>query len=595
VTAFRGFPFEGATQPCFTYGTPAGEYVISRNGSTSLRLRRVNPPLNAPTLTDLGTVSIPSHSSPPDAPALGSGTPLDSVDHRPMNAVYRNGSVWTVHGVSVGGRSAIRWYEINPGTTSTVQVGTIDHASLSYIIGSIAVNANSDVALGFTGSNSSQFAAAYFTGRLASDPAGQTGPPVLYQAGLASYQRLDGGGRNRWGDYSLCSPDPNDPRRFWTVQEYADTPANTWVTRVAELEFPGFVDCNNNGVDDALDISNGTSNDCDGNGVPDECQPDCDNDGLPDVCEVDCNANGTPDDCEAFNDCNSNGIPDECDPDCDNDNIPDDCEPDCNANGTPDDCEGLPDCNNNGIPDECDLASGNSVDCNANGIPDECDEDCNGNGIVDECENFNDCNSNGIPDECELFDCDFDGIPDDCEDDCDNNGVPDDCESSPDCNNNGIHDACDISSGNSADVNGNGVPDECECGSLNYCQTSPNSVGSGALISATGSFSVSVNDTTMLATGLPPNQNGIFFYGAGQANAPFGNGRRCVGPPIVRLPLIQSNGAGNASFFLDMNNLPSNGQIDPNDNWNFQMWYRDPMGGGAAFNLTDGISITFCD
>jgi hypothetical protein len=48
-------------------------------------------------------------------------------------------------------------------------------------------------------------------------------------------------------------------------------------------------DCNDNGRDDAKDIALGTSADCDGNGVPDECQPceDCDGDGVLDVCEMD--------------------------------------------------------------------------------------------------------------------------------------------------------------------------------------------------------------------------------------------------------------------------------------------------------------------
>ena len=614
VTAFRGLPFEGALQTCFTYGSAPGEYVISRNGSSSLRLRRVNPPLTAPTLTNLGTVSIPSHSSPPDAPALGSSTPLDSVDHRLMNSVYRNGSVWTVHGVSVGGRSAIRWYEINPLTTSTVQVGTIDDPSLSYIMGSIAVNANSDVVLGFSGSNSSQFAGCYYTGRLASDAPGQVAPPVQYKAGEAAYERLDSFGRNRWGDYSLCSPDPDNDLQLWTVQEFATT-QNRWHTNIARLEFPGFVDCNNNGVDDSEDIANGTSEDCDGNGVPDECQPDCDGDTIPDACEVDCNANGTPDDCESFSDCNNNGIPDDCDPDCDNDGLPDDCETDCNNNGTPDDCEGLPDCDNDGIPDECE------PDCDSDGLPDDCEADCNNNGTPDDCESFTDCNSNGVPDECE-DDCDEDGIPDDCEDDCNQNGVPDECELIfPDCNNNGILDECepdcdgdgipddceddcntngvpddcDINNGTSQDVNGNGVPDECECFASNYCISASNSVGPGAIMAAMGSFSVSVNDTTLMASGLPNNQFGLFFYSSTQAQAPFGNGFRCVGPPIVRLPLTQSNGSGNASQFLDMNNLPSNGQINANEDWNFQFWYRDPMGGGAQFNTTDGLAVRFCE
>lgn len=46
-------------------------------------------------------------------------------------------------------------------------------------------------------------------------------------------------------------------------------------------------DCNNNGVDDATDIAMGTSEDCQPDGVPDECQlsgNDCNGDGRPDEC-----------------------------------------------------------------------------------------------------------------------------------------------------------------------------------------------------------------------------------------------------------------------------------------------------------------------
>ena len=45
--------------------------------------------------------------------------------------------------------------------------------------------------------------------------------------------------------------------------------------------------------------------------------------------------------------------------DCNGNGIPDECEPDCNANGVPDDCDiaqGISqDCQPNGIPDECDI------------------------------------------------------------------------------------------------------------------------------------------------------------------------------------------------------------------------------------------------
>ncbi|MFT7679568.1 MAG: hypothetical protein ACI8QC_003572, partial [Planctomycetota bacterium] len=449
LTAFRGFGFEGAIQPAVTFGNPGRQYFISRNNSSSLRLREITPPLTSPTLTDLGTVSIPSHSFPPDVDSMGSGVPLDSVDHRPMNSVFRNGSIWTAHAVGVSGRAAVRWYEIDPLTASTVQVGTIDDPVLGFVMPSVSVNSLGDAVIAFSGSSSSQFAAAYFTGRLATDPLGEVATPILYKAGEGSYQNLDSFGRNRWGDYSLTSIDPVDDLTFWTVQEYAQ-PSNRWGTWMAELAYPaGITDCNGNGVEDADDIANGTSLDCNSNGIPDECEPDCDADGIPDDCEVDCNANGTPDDCETFTDCNNNGIPDECEPDCDGDGIPDDCEVDCNANGTPDDCETFTDCNNNGIPDECE------PDCDGDGIPDDCEVDCNANGTPDDCETFTDCNNNGIPDECEP-DCDSDGLPDDCEVDCNANGIPDDCETFTDCNNNGIPDECE------PDCDGDGIPDDCE-------------------------------------------------------------------------------------------------------------------------------------
>jgi len=44
-------------------------------------------------------------------------------------------------------------------------------------------------------------------------------------------------------------------------------------------------DCNGNGIDDTIDIANLTSNDCNTNGLPDECERDQNGNGLPDDCE----------------------------------------------------------------------------------------------------------------------------------------------------------------------------------------------------------------------------------------------------------------------------------------------------------------------
>jgi hypothetical protein len=128
----------------------------------------------------------------------------------------------------------------------------------------------------------------------------------------------------------------------------------------------------------------------------------------------DCDGNGLPDDCDlSGNDTNANGVPDECDPDCNGNGVPDDLDiaggtsGDCTANGVPDECE--PDCNSNTIADSCDIAGGTSPDCQPDGVPDECQlagNDCDGNDVPDDCEisagTSEDCNGNELPDECDL-------------------------------------------------------------------------------------------------------------------------------------------------------------------------------------------------
>src|SRR4030095_14280003 len=83
------------------------------------------------------------------------------------------------------------------------------------------------------------------------------------------------------------------------------------IVAVSFLAFTGIAraaDCNGNTIQDALDVSSGTSKDCNGDGIPDECQltgSDCNLNGIPDSCDV--KAGG------ASADCNTNGVPDECD------------------------------------------------------------------------------------------------------------------------------------------------------------------------------------------------------------------------------------------------------------------------------------------
>jgi len=238
VTAFRSLPYEQAIQPVHTYGAPAtpGEYFVSRQSSSSIRVRRLTNLLTSPTLTTVSTIAVPAHASPADVEALDSLTDLDSIDNRLMNAVYRDGSIWTCHNVGLSGRVGARWYQLAESPFGLTQSGTVDDPTISFWMPSIMVNDNGDAVLGASGSSSAQYVGAYFCGRLAADTLGQMSTPTLMKAGVASQNNIDQFGRNRWGDYSLCSLDPDDEIKMWTIQEYAHA-TDIWGTWVGRLEF----------------------------------------------------------------------------------------------------------------------------------------------------------------------------------------------------------------------------------------------------------------------------------------------------------------------------------------------------------------------
>ncbi len=126
-----------------------------------------------------------------------------------------------------------------------------------------------------------------------------------------------------------------------------------------------------------------------------------------------------------------------------------------------------------------------------------------------------------------------------------------------------------------------------------YCPGAPNSVGSGAVLASTGSTSIGNADLWLHTTGLPANQFGLHFYGPTQKDIPFGNGTRCIGPPLVRLKPVNTGALGEMSDLIDNSALPVGGSVVVGDTRHFQCWYRDPAAGGAQFNLSNGLSVIF--
>ncbi|MEM9380295.1 MAG: S8 family serine peptidase [Planctomycetota bacterium] len=146
------------------------------------------------------------------------------------------------------------------------------------------------------------------------------------------------------------------------------------------------------------------------------------------------------------------------------------------------------------------------------------------------------------------------------------------------------------------------VFDQCAgsvCGYANYCQSSPNSTGVAATISAVGSTSIGANDLVLVASSCPPGSFGVFAYSPDRISQPLGNGTLCLGAQTIGAPIrlgpTTTDLLGGAVLAFDNQAPPvPAGQVMAGDTWNFQFLYRDVPAGGAFFNLTDAISVTFC-
>jgi Esterase-like activity of phytase len=134
------------------------------------------------------------------------------------------------------------------------------------------------------------------------------------------------------------------------------------------------------------------------------------------------------------------------------------------------------------------------------------------------------------------------------------------------------------------------APGACVCAPAIYCSTSPNSVGPGARLDWSGSTSLAANDLVLRANAGPPGVPGLLIHGPLRADLPLGDGRLCVGGPLLRSGVLQLDAAGTVRFKLDLAGIG----VLVGESRCFQLWYRDPGFGAAGFNLSDGLEVRFC-
>ncbi len=253
IIKFGPYPLQYGTKTAHLDGptpppTGAPNWVVNLNkyGSQALEVYKfetdwVNPTNSSYTLDNTLTVTAFDFFDPsvrPQLPQPNSSQLLDPLSKYLMNPLYyRNFGTYEVmvvnHTVKIGSRAGVRWYELrkDSGNWYIYQEGTYaPNDGLSRWMASIAINANGDIALGYTVTGDTTYPCIRYTGRTESSPLGVMDvEEITLVEGNGSQ-----GGTARWGDYSALAVDPSDDLTFWYTGEYM--PASSWGTRISSFD-----------------------------------------------------------------------------------------------------------------------------------------------------------------------------------------------------------------------------------------------------------------------------------------------------------------------------------------------------------------------
>jgi PKD repeat protein len=182
-------------------------------------------------------------------PQQGTSQKLDAIPMILMyRAQYRNfgnsESILCLHTVDLNAtnHAGIRWYELqrtSGGQWTVRQQSTYGPDAHHRWMGSISMNSNHEIAIGYSISSSTMKPGIRYTGQSAAENALASG--IL---DIAETVIIDGSyvqsGFERWGDYSNMSVDPVDDDTFWFTTQYIGS-GGTRKSQIAAINFPGSV------------------------------------------------------------------------------------------------------------------------------------------------------------------------------------------------------------------------------------------------------------------------------------------------------------------------------------------------------------------
>jgi hypothetical protein len=223
-------------QPCVTYGNPGREYLVAAEFGSGSRLTLYsitgtwpNPTTTAPLLTTEGSTTFTPWLFPAGRSggiARDSTNPVDVGDNRLLNAVFRNGVVYTAHSMATTEfPTAAGIKGINVATRAVALDQVLGAAGEFWCWPAVTADAQNNVGVVFNRLGPNVFVGANYSFKRASSQ--QFTNPGVLRDGVAGYEG------NRLGDYNGMCLDPTDGS-FWMNAMWANGAFNeqgygTWV------------------------------------------------------------------------------------------------------------------------------------------------------------------------------------------------------------------------------------------------------------------------------------------------------------------------------------------------------------------------------
>lgn len=235
--------------PANQIDTSSVGYIVARNGdlpSNKLWIFKVTrSSAGAAVIDAVGKpLTVSTYTVPPNATQKGATQKLDTLDARNTQAILARNplrgnsfSLYTQHTILNNGVSAVRYYEIYPGSSPAIRrTGTIKSTGTFYYNAAISPDRRSD-------NGTYQFGSSFVIGYNASSSTNNISPRILMKSavnggslsgtvtvryGVGPYIDFacpNAGDTCRWGDYSGAAPDPRPGTTgtgaVWLTNQYS--------------------------------------------------------------------------------------------------------------------------------------------------------------------------------------------------------------------------------------------------------------------------------------------------------------------------------------------------------------------------------------